>query len=182
MEERLRRLMIAALDGDRAAYRTLLGELSARLRSYFVRRLGADGNADADDLVQETLMAVHSRRSTYDRDRPFTPWLHAVARYKLMDHFRRNRSRPTVAIGDGDEFFGEDTAGATEASLDVGRLLGAIPEKRADLIRRVRIEGQSIAEASAGTGLSEAAVKIGVHRGVKAMMRRVRGDQADGDA
>jgi RNA polymerase sigma-70 factor (ECF subfamily) len=182
MEERLRRLMTAALDGDKASYRTLLGDLSARLRNYFLRRLGRDRAADAEDLVQETLMAIHARRSTYDRDRPFTPWLHAVARYKLMDHFRQNRSRHSVPIDDVEDFLAEDTSGALEASLDVGRLLDAIPPKRSDLIRRVRIEGQSVAEAATGTGLSEAAVKIGVHRGVKAMSRRVLGESDDGGA
>jgi RNA polymerase sigma-70 factor (ECF subfamily) len=174
--------MLSALDGDKASYRTLLGELQSRLRIYFVRRLGADRAPDADDLVQETLMAVHSRRSTYDRSRPFTPWLHAVARYKLMDHFRRNPRQRTVPIDDVEQFLGEDSTAASEASLDVGRLLGAIPDRRRDLIRRVRIEGQSIAEAAAGTGLSEAAVKIGVHRGVKAMTRQVRGEGGDGNA
>jgi RNA polymerase sigma-70 factor (ECF subfamily) len=137
--------------------------------------------ADADDLVQETLMAVHSRRMTYDRNRPFTPWLHAVARYKLMDHFRRVMARPTVAIDDADDFLAEDSSAAAEARLDVGRLLDGIPDKRSDLVRRVKIDGQSIADVAAGTGLSEAAVKIGVHRGVKAMSRRVRGEGADGD-
>jgi RNA polymerase sigma-70 factor (ECF subfamily) len=182
MEDHLRRLMTAALDGDAASYRTLLGELSKRLKTYFARRLGPARAADTDDLVQETLMAVHSRRATYDRDRPFTPWLHAVARYKLMDHFRRVKARPTVPIADDDAFFAEDESAAAEARLDVGRLLDAIPEKRSDLVRRVRIEGQSIAEAAAATGLSEAAVKIGVHRGVKDMSRRAGGEGADGDA
>src|SRR5262245_53121958 len=129
MEEQLRRLMLAALDGDAASYRTLLGELSKRLKIYFGRRLGPSHAAEADDLTQETLMAVHSRRMTYDRDRPFTPWLHAVARYKLMDHFRRVKARPTVPIDDPDAFLADDEAGATEARLDVGRLLDGISDK-----------------------------------------------------
>ncbi|MEO8667328.1 MAG: sigma-70 family RNA polymerase sigma factor [Bauldia sp.] len=181
MEERLRRLMAAALDGNAASYRTLLAEVSERLKAYFLRRLGRDRSADTDDLVQETLMAVHSRRATWDRDRPFTPWLHAVARDKLMDHFRRNRSRQTVPIDENDVFFAEDGSGAAEARLDVGRLLDAIPQKRSDLVRRVRIEGQSIADTAAATGLSEAAVKIGVHRGVKDMSREAGVEGGDGD-
>ncbi len=182
MEERLRRLMTAALDGDAPAYRTLLAEASLRLKAYFLRRLGPDRSADADDLVQETLMAVHTRRATYDRDRLFTPWLHAVARYKLMDHFRRSRERSNVPIDDLEDFLADDSAGPTEARMDVGRLLDGLPDKRSDLVRKVKIEGQSIAEVAAGTGLSEAAVKIGVHRGVKAMARHVRGEAGDGDA
>ena len=182
MEERLRRLMIAALDGDAPAYRALLAEASLRLKAYFLRRLGHDRSADADDLVQETLMAVHARRATYDRDRLFTPWLHAVARYKLMDHFRRSRERLNVPIDDLEEFLSDDPAGAAEARMDVGRLLDGLSDKRSDLVRKVKIEGQSIAEVAAGTGLSEAAVKIGVHRGVKAMTRQVRGEGGDGDA
>src|SRR5882757_647740 len=92
VEARLSALMREGLAGNAASYRTLLRELGTHLRRYFLRRLGQDHVADAEDLVQETLMAVHSRRETYEPERPFTAWAHAIARYKLIDHIRRRRS------------------------------------------------------------------------------------------
>jgi len=84
-EARLRPLMVASLDGDAAAYRDLLRELTGYLRAYYRCRV-AYGAADAEDLIQETLIAIHSRRSSYDRSQPFTAWVYAMARYKLIDY------------------------------------------------------------------------------------------------
>lgn len=171
LEARLRPLMLAALAGDNAAYRALLTELRAHLRSYF--RLRLRNEADAEDLVQETLAAVHAKRITYDPARPFTVWAHAIARYKLLDHLRRNRIRAAVPIEEADALFSEEDA--TEARLDVGRLLETLPERPRTLIRQVAIEGRSVAETAAATGLSESAVKVGIHRGVRRLALRVQG-------
>ena len=86
-EPELRALMLAGLDGDAAAHTALLSKLSPYLRAYFKGRLVRVGRgpADAEDLVQETLIAIHTRRHTYDRSQLLTPWMHAVARYKLVD-------------------------------------------------------------------------------------------------
>ena len=80
--------MLRSLDGDAAAYRELLGELYARLQTYFGRRLRPD-RGQAEDLVQETLMAIHAKRATFQRGLPVTAWAYAIARYKLVDHLRR---------------------------------------------------------------------------------------------
>src|ERR1700752_1131621 len=87
-EPELRVLMVAALDGDARAYRALLGDLRLRLGAFFVRRLPGSP-AEADDLIQETLIPIPTRREPYAPRQPFTPWLFAIARYKLADHFRR---------------------------------------------------------------------------------------------
>src|SRR5207253_10706291 len=100
-EVRLKALMSAALGGDAQAYRQLLVEVGADLRAYDVRRL--TGQADVEDLVQETLIAMHTRRSTYDVSQPLTSWLHAIARYKLIDHFRRAGRRRAVSLDDAGE-------------------------------------------------------------------------------
>jgi RNA polymerase sigma-70 factor (ECF subfamily) len=174
-EKRLSALMRQGLAGDAAAYRALLGALSRDLRGYFVRRLGPHRAADAEDLVQETLMAVHSRRATYEVDRPFTVWMHALARYKLIDYFRQQRVRATVPIDDIDDLFVPGGQDAAAAKLDVDALLKTIPKGQEALIRQVKLEGQSIAEVSGKTGLSESAIKVGIHRGVKALAMRLRG-------
>lgn len=181
VETRLSGLMRAGLAGDAAAYRRLLDELSRHLRAYFLRRLGQDRRADAEDLVQETLIAVHTRRATYEIDRPFTAWLHAIAHYKLVDHVRRQRLRITVPLDDEAAVFADDDAGAAMARRDLDRVLAAAPPRARDLIRQVKIEGRSVSETAAATGLSESAVKVGIHRGLKALAAKFRGQGRGND-
>ena len=173
VESQLRALMLAGLAGDAASYRALLQAVQARLRAYYGRRIGPDHSA-LEDLVQETLMAVHTRRATYDSDRPFTAWLHAIARYKLIDYFRDHRAQRSVSLDDWSDFAGVDETNATTARLDVGRLLDSLPVQTRDLIRAVKIEGQPIAKVSATLGLSESAVKIAIHRGLKRLAARLK--------
>ena len=166
-ETRLKPLMLAALDGDAAAYRTLLAQLAPHLRGFFMRRLGS--GADAEDLVQETLIAIHTKRATYDPAMPFTAWLHAIARYKLIDHFRRSKVRRTLPLEEADSVFAEEQAEAATAKRDVEMLLARLPRSKRDLVRQTKIEGLSTAEAAERTGLSESGVKVGVHRALKAL-------------
>lgn len=173
LEARLRSLMLASLAGDAASYRVLLNESRVRLGVYFRRRLGHDRAADADDLVQETLMAVHTKRATYDPQRPFTAWLHAIARYKLIDHLRRNRIRATVPLEKADHVFSDDGS-ETATRMDVDRLLATLPEGSHSLIRQVKLEGHSVADAAAASGLSETAVKVRIHRGVRTLALRMK--------
>ena len=166
--------MVRALGGDGAAYATLLRKLQGHLRAYYARRVGRA--AEAEDLLQETLIAMHTRRETYDPSRPFTAWVHAIARYKLIDYFRRHKRRAEDPIDDADALFTASDTQAAEAQLDVTRLLNRLPEKTRNLIRDVKIEGLSTAEAAARHNMSESAVKVGVHRGLKSLGARV-GDE-----
>jgi RNA polymerase sigma-70 factor (ECF subfamily) len=172
-EERFKALMVAAVAGDGAAYRMLLTELAPHLRAYFARRLAR--GPDAEDLVQETLIAIHTRKLSYDSSQPFTAWLHAIARYKLIDHFRRSGARPTVALENADSVTDESSLQASEAARDVEKLLAALPESRRALLRTVKLEGRSTAEAAAAHGLSESAVKVGIHRALKALSKLTGG-------
>jgi RNA polymerase sigma-70 factor, ECF subfamily len=165
-ETRLKALMLAALSGDAAAYRALLAALTPHLRAYFARRVGM---ADAEDLVQETLIAIHTRRATYDTALPFTAWLHAIARYKLIDHFRRAGIRRTLPLEDAETVVAEEETESAGARRDVEKLLNTLPPARRELMRQVKIVGLSTAEAAQRTGMSESAVKVGVHRAMKAL-------------
>jgi len=172
-EQQLRAWMTGGLDGDAAAHAALLRALVPLLGAFFRRRLsGAD--ADVDDLIQETLLAVHEKRATYDRGRPFTAWLYAVARYRLIDHCRRRRA--TVAAEDlADILATEGFDNQVSARLDVERLLDGLPPKQARAIRATHLEGLSVAEAARTSGLGESDVKVSVHRGLKALAARIRG-------
>ncbi len=171
----MRALMLSSLDGDAAAYRLLLGEIGRHLRPYFTRRLTPAFASHAEDLVQETLLAIHTRRMTYDRNRPFTAWLHAVAHHKFVDHVRRQSIRLTVPLEDNAPIFANDDTADSLARRDLRTVLEVIPERTSDLIRRTKVDGQTVAEAAAAHGLTETAAKVSIHRGLKALMVRFAG-------
>ena len=129
-EARLKALMLRGLAGDAGAHAALLSAMSGYLRGYFSRRLGA-GAADVEDLVQDTLLAIHLRRATYDPAQPFTPWAYALARYKLLDHFRRAGVRKTVAMDDAGDLFAAENPEEGAVRRDVGKLLGLLPRRAA---------------------------------------------------
>lgn len=172
-EAQLKSWMLGGLDGDAAAHSELLHALVPLLHSFFRRRLdGAE--EDVEDLVQETLIAVHTRRASYDRTRPFTAWLYAVARYRMVDHCRRRRR--TVSIEDVDDILmAKGFEDELNACMDVDSLLSALSPKQARAIRDTHIEGKSVAEAAISAGIGESDVKISVHRGLKSIVNRIRG-------
>jgi len=174
-EAYLKGLMLASLDGDAAAYRLLLDDLRRRLLAYLVRRLG-QGGADTEDLVQETLIAIHNKRATYDRAQPLTAWVYAIARYKLVDHYRRGGRRVMVPLDDAGELFVADRGGEAEARIDVERALATLPERTRELVRGVKLREDSVAEVAARAGMSESAVKVAVHRGLRGLSARLRGE------
>jgi RNA polymerase sigma-70 factor (ECF subfamily) len=159
--------MLAGLAGESGPYRQLLDELSGLLRAYYGRR--APPGLDAEDLVQETLIAVHSRRATYDPGQPFTAWAYAIARYKLIDALRRSRAHLRAPLEDADALFVDSAADAAMARRDLDRVLGALPARTQALIRDVKIAGLSTREAAEKHAMSESAVKVAVHRGLKAL-------------
>ena len=174
-EQRLRALLVRGLAGDAVAYHAFLKELSALLRAFFRRRL-AHARVEVEDLVQETLLAVHNQRHTYLPDQPLTAWLHAIAKYKLIDLLRR-RSRHDVrndALDDVGDLLAVSDTDAAEARRDLGCLLSSLPERQRQPIVYVKLEGRSVSETAKITGMSESAVKIGVHRGMKTLAARIR--------
>lgn len=168
--------MAASLAGDELAYQNLLLVLAKRLRAYFRRRLPMR-LSDHEDLVQETLIAVHTKRHTYDPQQPLAPWVFAIASYKLIDWHRRHGRREALhePVEDWQDVLADEHAAADPtAALDIRSLLAALPAKQREPIRLVKLEGLSVVEASAQTGLSVSAVKVGIHRGLKALAARIR--------
>lgn len=178
-ESELKALMLSSLDGDEHAYRCLLGMLRHLLESYYARRLGRSAPADLDDLVQDTLLALHQRRITYDRTRPFTAWFFTIARHKLVDHYRRVGGKAHLGLEALDEVADDYSEDAISATMDVNRLLASLPAWQGDMIRQVRLEGHSVAETATRSGRSEAMVKVGVHRGIRAIAARLRGERSE---
>lgn len=175
-EAELRALMKASLAGDAHAHRTLLSQLSANLRAYYKSRLARIGRSatEAEDLMQEALMAIHTRRHTYDPAEALTPWVYAIARYKLIDHLRRTRSSMAdLPIEDAEEIMAQDDYVGTESANDLAKLLSQLPDKMRRAIQSVKLDGLSVAEAASQCGMSESAVKVNVHRGLKALVASI---------
>src|SRR5712671_4030304 len=165
-EVELKALMLASQDGNAASHRALLDRLSRRLRAYYKGKLARIGRgaAEAEDLVQEAVLAIHLKRHTYDPVEPLTPWVHAIARYKLIDFLRRTRtSSSDVPIDEADTIMAHDD------NIDVKRLMERLPKNMRCAIEAVKLDGLSVAEAAERCGMSEPGVKVNIHRGLKTL-------------
>ena len=154
-------LMEAAQNGHGGAYRRLLSDISPWLHRYFRRRLP---HGDIDDAVQETLLAIHRRRHTFDPRQPFEPWLAAIAKRKWIDQLRGMARRAAEALPD-DLAVGDHEEAVTSASV-LARLLEELRPAQSQAITLVKVQGYSIAEASRETGQSSSTVKMNIHRGL----------------
>ncbi len=172
-EDDFQLLLKRSFDGDKAAYGEFLTQLGEILRSYIGRQLYRVGRTecDADDLVQEALVAIHARWHTYDRAMPVTAWARAIARYKLIDFLRlRNGAGRDLPLNEIEDVVSGDSE-AVDAAISVKKLLSRLPAKMRISIELIRLKGLSIKEAAVVTGMSEAAIKVNVHRGVKAISK-----------
>lgn len=175
-ESRLKALFVRGLDGDADAYRSFLQALTRHLRGFLRKRI-PQYRDDVEDLVQEILLAVHNARHTYRPDEPLTAWLHAIARYKLMDFFRSRARRESLndPLDDYADLLANTDDEPAQARHDIGKLLEHLPDKQRLPIVHMKLEGLSVTETARLTGLSESAVKVGVHRGLKALSALIRG-------
>jgi RNA polymerase sigma-70 factor (ECF subfamily) len=175
-EQQLKPLWLRAQAGDEAAYREALRRIAVRLRSYLRRRMQSLPD-DLEDLVQETLLALHLQRGTYDTALPVSAWVLAIARHKLVDLWRRRGRQESLhdPIDDVDEGLLVRSEPEAGAARDLSVLLAELSPAQRDAILLTKIEGLSVAEASARTGASESAIKVQVHRGLKKLAALVQG-------
>lgn len=175
-ETRLKALLLRGLTGDQLAYQDFLGTLALHVRAFLRSRLSRRP-AEIEDMVQDVLLAVHNARHTYQPQQPLTAWVQAIARYKLADHLRsvsRRDARHDV-LDDDAQLFAVSEVESAEASRDLTKLLKQLPERQRLPIVHVKLEGLSVEETAQLTGLSSSAVKVGIHRGLKALSRLIGG-------
>ena len=174
IESELHEQWLRAQNGETATYTQVLTTLSKLLRAFMRKRMQTHPN-DIEDLVQETLMAIHQKRHTYDSQQPLTAWVYAIARYKWIDHLRVH-GRRTPVMEDIDDLADALSTGSdsdhSDTRHDLVLILAELPEKQRLAIEHTRLQGLSIAQTAAATGQSEAAVKVNVHRGLKALSAR----------
>lgn len=171
-EAKWREAMLAERRGDASAYEAFLRDFAGAMRRIVAMQLRRGGMAtdEAEDVVQEVLIAVHSKRDQWDCTRPLVPWLNAIARYKTIDALRRLRRRAQGRLPYAEEdwcaeMLSEDPG--NDDMLDAERLLSCLSPAQQAAVRAVALEGASHREAAHHLGTSEGAVRVAFHRSVK---------------
>ncbi|WP_264599015.1 sigma-70 family RNA polymerase sigma factor [Rhodoblastus acidophilus] len=172
--------MRAALAGDNQAYKRLLTALAPFLRKIALRACARTGMSasEVEDAIQETLLAVHLKRHTWDPTQPLAPWLAAIARNKVIDAARRRGRRVETDIAPFEDILAApDETEILERELDrqeALRLLDQLSPKQREAIEAVSIRGQSLRDAAAALGVKEGALRVSVHRGLKSLAELYR--------
>ena len=156
--------------GDAQAYAWFLGEVAASLRPMVARRCGP---SDAEDVVQEVLLALHAKRATWDGARPVLPWVRAIARHKLTDvlrrHYRQGRHLELPLTERRDE---TGVEGMPVEPVDLDRRLAALPDRQRAVVRALGLEGASVQAVAERLAMTRVAVRVAFHRGLAALARR----------
>jgi RNA polymerase sigma-70 factor (ECF subfamily) len=162
-------LMEQSLQGDSSAYQRLLESLTVGLRRVVAGRARGAG-VDPEDIVQEVLLALHLKRGTWVRGTPVAPWVAAIARNKIVDALRRRGQRTEVPIDNLVETLAAADGHSHEGQAhDLERMLGTLSDRQRDVVRAVSIEGYSAQETAARLKMSEVAVRVTLHRSLKAL-------------
>ncbi|WP_419757631.1 sigma-70 family RNA polymerase sigma factor [Acidisoma sp.] len=188
LEHRLARLMAAAQQGDGPAYQALLRDCVPVVAAS-ARRQGVTPDR-VDDVVQEVLIAVHRARATYDPARPFLPWLRAIAQRRAIDGLRRHWRQAVREVHDpvAYESHAQETAEADDVldaqsrALALRASIAGLPPGQRQAAERLGLQGQTLEEAAAETGRSKVALKVNLHRAIKALRGKLGGPAGAGEA
>jgi len=163
--------MRAAIAGDEGAYRRLLQDIGrvvrAMARGAFSR--ARVGDADIEDVVQETLLAIHLKRHTWDGGLKLAPWVHAIARHKIIDALRRRGVRRAEPIEDFEAVLAAPEAEDPHIRSDIERVMVKLAPRQRDIVTAISLEGQSIAATAQRLAMSEVAVRVALHRALKSL-------------
>jgi len=167
--------MRQSLQGDKQAYAELLRETARMLRPYLSNRLSFD--SEVEDVLQEILISIHKARHTYDGERPYKPWVYAIARFRLQDYLRMHYAdqlRHAVDIADVENNLHEDV---TESDISYESISGEVekllPKKQATILRLMHHDGYTAKETAEKLGMTESAVKVAAHRAYKVLREKL---------
>jgi RNA polymerase sigma-70 factor, ECF subfamily len=164
-------MMTASIAGDEGAYRRLLEDIGrsvrAMARGAFAR--AGVGDADVEDAVQETLLAIHLKRHTWDPEQPLAPWVYAIARHKVVDALRRRGRRRVEPLENFEEFLAAPEAEDPHALSDARKLLETLAPRQRDIVTSISLDGQSISATAKRLSMSEVAVRVALHRALKSL-------------
>lgn len=171
-EEKIAAVFRAALSGDTPAYRNFLQEITPVIRGLVRSRLPSFDASHLEDVVQESLLAIHSKRHTWQQNRPLLPWIYAIARYKSIDALRAQHKEQATVAFDIDEVEGVTASSSTtEQDIDVESAVSALDGKLGAVVRAIGIEGISVTETGSRLSMSDNAVRVAFHRGLKQLIK-----------
>jgi RNA polymerase sigma-70 factor (ECF subfamily) len=166
--------MVAANRGDETAYRRLLSSLAEALRGVCRRGLERAGRSgsDAEDLVQEILIALHQKRHTWNPDQPLGPWVYAIARHKLVDALRRKSGMRDVCIDTLAETFALPEPRLDRWDLD--RLSRLLTARQKEVVLSLAVHGYTTREVADRLSMTDGAVRVTFHRALQSLSALVR--------
>lgn len=164
------RLMTAAIGGDEAAYAEFLRMAAALIRGFARRKLAESAVVGPEDIVQETLLAIHAKRHTWRPREPILPWVFTITRYKVIDVYRRNGTRVFLDVDDfADQLPAPDAADPTVGTRQMETALGILTEGQRKVVRSIAVDGRTITETAEAFDMKEPAVRVAFHRGLAAI-------------
>ncbi|MGE3995637.1 MAG: sigma-70 family RNA polymerase sigma factor [Variibacter sp.] len=175
-EMELATLMRSANSGDGLAYEAFLKALLPTLRAFArqaASRAGSD--IDAEDIVQETLIAIHLKRQTWIDTQPIGPWIRAIVRHKAIDALRRRGRRVHLPVEDFENILPAEPTASDYSRRDLEKHLPHLTGRQRDVMQAIAMDGRSIAETAQHLDMREGAVRVALHRGVSALARILGG-------
>ena len=172
--------MRAAISGDSNAYHRFLEAVTPYLRALSYRqceRFGAP-RADAEDIVQEALLAIHTKRNTWDPSRPIGPWISTIVRNKMFDVLRRRGWQASISIEDIMDIVESEPPTDGTDQQDLERMLGQLTDKQREIVQSISVNGLNVRETAQRLRMTEGAVRVALHRAVKALAAFYRRDFA----
>ncbi len=167
-------LMKQSLNGDQRAYASLLKETSRLLRPFLAKRLSFTN--EVEDLLQEILISIHKARHTYDGNRPYKPWLYAIAKFRLQDYLRAHYSdqlRHAIELSEVEESLPEHVTETTISYESISGEVQKLPEKQATILQLMHQDGYTAKEVAEKMGMNESAVKVAAHRAYKVLRKKL---------
>lgn len=162
-------LLSAANHGDGKAYASFLRAATPVIRGIVRAKGGGLGEAGCEDVLQEVLLAVHLKRHTWDPASPVRPWLYAITRYKVVDAFRARGRKIDLPIEDFAEVLAAEAGPDPTEAADMARMIGMLDGRSAEIVRKIGLEGVSVAETGKALTMSEGAVRVALHRALKTL-------------
>jgi RNA polymerase sigma-70 factor (ECF subfamily) len=178
LETQLKSWFSAALSGDQAAYAQFLDRVSRILGAYFMKSMNPSRRSvqRVEELTQDVLLSIHEKRSTFQPELPVLPWVYAIARYRLIDTIRQESRRPQFAnweAGFEDLLWTEAQQGASaDSQQDVDELLSGLTDRQKEVLVMAKLNELPLAEVAKKLDMSLSAVKVTVHRAIKAIRKK----------
>lgn len=165
------KLLLAANAGDGQAYARFLHAVTPVIRG-IVRARGRSFPPDQhEDIVQDVLLGLHLKRHTWRPDHPVRPWVYAIARYKVIDAFRRRGTSIHLPIEDFTDVLealaDADPLTARDDKREVERLIGHLDPRSAEIVRAVELHEESQAAVGERLQMTPANLRVTLHRAMK---------------